>query len=227
MENSQELLSKIEGSEKFQTYLKLLLSYNQKFNLTSITKEREILIKHFLDSALGEDMIPENALVADVGAGAGFPSMPLKILREDLSFVLFESTGKKCEFLETVIKELSLSNVEIKKLRAEEAGRSQEYREKFDCCLARAVARMNTLAEYCLPLVKEGGRFLAYKGDAEEELVEAERAICILGGKTEKIQSFSLPEDMGKRQIVLIRKIKPTPAKYPRGQGKERRNPIL
>lgn len=224
MEKFSEYLKAVE-EEKFRAYEKLLLSYNQRFNLTSITDEREIQIKHFFDSVSGERFLPQGAHVVDVGAGAGFPSLPLKIFREDLSFTLIESTGKKCEFLKTAIKELGLENVEVRCMRAEDAGRG-DLREKFDCCVARAVAKMNTLSEYCLPLIKVGGIFLAYKGEAEEEMKEARNAISILGGKIGNTERFFLPEGMGSRTLILIEKNRPTPQKYPRGQGKERLKPI-
>lgn len=220
--------AEIEGeyAESFRIFRELLLSYNQKFNLTTLTDEREITVKHFLDSVSGESLFPKSALAAEVGSGAGFPSIPLKLIRRDLSFTLFEATGKKCDFLRIVSQRLDLS-LDVRHLRAEEAGRAEEFREKFDVCCARAVARLNTLAEYCLPLVKVGGRFLAYKGPCEEEVKEAEKAIALLGGKVESVLSFSLPDGFGERSIVVLKKVKPTPAKYPRGRGKERSEPLL
>ena len=216
-----------EFIEQFSRFRALLIEYNSRFNLTSLTEEKEILYKHFFDSVSGEQFFSEGANVADVGAGAGFPSLPLKIVRPDLKFSLFESTGKKCEFLKKASAELSLTNVKVQNMRAEDAGRDLEVREQFDVCCARAVARLNTLAEYCLPLVKKGGRFIAYKGQAEEELKEAENAIRLLGGEIEDVLRFSLPEDMGDRAIIVIKKVAATPKQYPRGQGKERSKPIL
>ena len=216
-----------EFAEPFERFRSLLIEYNGRFNLTSLTGEKEILYKHFLDSVSGEQFFPEGAEVADVGAGAGFPSLPLKIVRPDLKFSLFESTGKKCEFLKKASAELALSDVRVQNMRAEDAGRDPGFREKFDVCCARAVARLNTLAEYCLPLVKKGGRFVAYKGQAEEELKEAEHAIKLLGGEVEEVLNFSLPEDMGERAVIVVKKVSATPAKYPRGQGKERSKPLL
>ncbi|MDE6411522.1 MAG: 16S rRNA (guanine(527)-N(7))-methyltransferase RsmG [Clostridia bacterium] len=220
-------LNIINGEKKalFEKYFALLTEYNARFNLTAITKKEEVFEKHFLDSVLGESLFPENASVLEVGSGAGFPSLPLKILRDDLSFTLVESTGKKCEFLKVAVKELSLSGVTILNERAETLARDSLYREKFDVCCARAVARMNTLSEYCLPFVKTGGAFVAYKGDADEELKEAENAIKKLGGKTALSYRYSLPNH-GVRTLIKIDKIKQTPALYPRGQGKERKNPL-
>lgn len=213
-----------EKSEKFSRFGELLLSYNEKFNLTALTQEREILIKHYLDSLAGEALIPQNSTVAEIGSGAGFPSLPIAVAREDLSFTLIESTGKKCEFLKTAVRELGLGKAEVLHMRAEEGARTP-LRETFDVCIARAVAPLNTLLEYCLPYVRTGGLFLAWKG-SEDELKGCTRALALLGGKTERVLKFSLPEGYGERAILAFRKLKETPAKYPRGNGKERRDPL-
>lgn len=147
------------------------------------------------------------------------------IVREDLTFTLIESTGKKCEFLNVVIKELNL-NATVLCERAETAAKKAEYREQYDVCCARAVARLNTLSEYCLPFVKKGGAFIAYKGNAEEEIEESSRAIALLGGKKAEKICYDLPEGYGERTLVVIGKISSTPEKYPRGQGKERSKPL-
>lgn len=218
----------IDGQkERLQLFRSLLLEYNKSFNLTSITEEKEIYYKHFLDSVVGERFFPQGARVCEVGSGAGFPSLPLKIVREDLSFTLIESTGKKCDFLRLAVEKLSLRGVVVLQTRAEEAGRSALYRESFDVCCARAVAAMNTLAEYCLPLVRKGGRMVAYKGVAEEEVRAAEKAIFLLGGKRAELHRYSLPEGYGERSLVVVEKEKQTPENYPRGRGKERSHPIL
>lgn len=223
LEKTQNLLN--AHSEVFERFLRLLLRYNEKYNLTAITEEREIWAKHFFDSVAGEHLFPEGASVLEVGSGAGFPSIPLMLVRPDLTFTLVESTKKKCDFLAAAKEQLSLP-AEILPMRAEDAARG-EWREKFDVSVARAVARLNTLAEYCLPFAKEGGVFLAYKGgNAEEELKEAGRAISLLGGGGVSIFPYSLPEGMGERTIVAVKKICPTPAKYPRGRGKERSMPL-
>jgi len=223
----QSTFEKITGEkkEKFDLYRNLILEYNEKYNLTTILEEKEMLYKHFLDSACGEFLIKEGAHVAEIGSGAGFPSIPLKILRDDLSFTLFESVGKKCDFLRVVVDKLALTNVNIYTMRAEDAARKEEFREKFDVVTARAVARMNTLSEYCLPFVKKGGVFIAYKG-GEEEIIEAKKACKILGGEIEKVYQYNLPENYGERTLALVKKVAPTPPKYPRGQGKERKNPL-
>ena len=214
-----------EKKEQFSRFFALLSQYNARFNLTAITEENEVYEKHFLDSVLGEALFPKNAHVLEVGSGAGFPSLPLKICRDDLSFTLVESTGKKCEFLKTAVRELSLSNVTVLNGRAEELAKDPLYREKYDICCARAVARLNTLAEYCLPFVKVGGAMIAYKADADEEVKEAKNAIEKLGGKEVKVFRYSLPAS-GNRTLVYIPKGRPTPKLYPRGQGKERKNPL-
>lgn len=215
-----------EKKEKFGLFRALLLEYNEKYNLTSITDEKDVFYKHFLDSSAGSRLFKENSSVAEVGSGAGFPSVVLKILREDLSFTLFESVGKKCDFLRVVVDNLQLKGMNIVNIRAEDAAREEKYRERFDYCVARAVARMNTLSEYCLPLVKKGGSFVAYKSGDLSEISEAESAYGILGGKKKAVYAYSLPEGYGERTLAVIGKIKPTPAKYPRGNGKERKSPL-
>lgn len=215
-----------EKKEKFGLFRALLLEYNEKYNLTSITDEKGVFYKHFLDSSAGSRLFKENSSVAEVGSGAGFPSVVLKILREDLSFTLFESVGKKCDFLRVVVDNLQLKGMNIVNIRAEDAAREEKYRERFDYCVARAVARMNTLSEYCLPLVKKGGSFVAYKSGDLSEISEAESAYGILGGKKKEVYAYSLPEGYGERTLAVIGKIKPTPAKYPRGNGKERKYPL-
>ena len=221
---SQEVF--VNKREIFEKFRLLLLEYNEKYNLTSILDEKEIYYKHFLDSALGADLFSKNARVAEVGSGAGFPSMVLKILRPDLQLDLFESISKKCEFLKVVVDKLGFTNVHIYNLRAEESGKDKNFRERYDFVTARAVARMNTLCEYCMPLVKVGGKFIAYKSGNCEEIDEAQNAIKTLGGKKQALFSYSLPEEFGARTLAVIEKIKPTPPRYPRGQGKERKNPL-
>lgn len=215
-----------EMKERFDAFKNLLLFYNNKFNLTAITDEKEIYIKHFLDCVAGDMFFGENVSVVEIGSGGGFPSVPLKLIRGDLKFTLVESTGKKCEYLKAVVDNLKLDCVQVVNARAEEIGKDKKYREKFDVCTARAVARLNTLAEYCLPFVKLGGRFIAYKGNCSEEIEEAKKAIDILGGEIEHVEKYELPNGEA-RTLAVIKKVKHTPEKYPRGQGKERKNPIL
>lgn len=213
-------------AELFEKYFNLLIEYNQKFNITAITDKKEVYVKHFIDSILVVDkfITKENLSMIDVGSGGGFPAIPVKIMRDDLSLTLLEATGKKCEFLKTVVKELGLKNVTVINDRAETLAKNENYREKFDICSARAVARLNTLCEYCMPFVKVDGNFIAYKGDAEEEVTEALNAVKILGGKVEKSYLYEL--DGAKRTLVKIKKTKNTDKKYPRGNGKERKNPL-
>ena len=215
-----------EYKEKFELYRALILEYNQRYNLTTILEEKDMYFKHFLDSAAGAELFKKDGKVAEIGSGAGFPSIPLKILREDLSFDLFESVGKKCEFLHAVVDKFGFRGMHIYNIRAEDAARDQKFREKYDHATARAVARMNTLSEYCLPFVKVGGSFIAYKSGEMEEIKEAESAYKALGGKCEKVLPYSLPENYGERVLAVIKKTKNTPPRYPRGQGKERKQPL-
>lgn len=223
--NHYRELVKKEYCDKFNVLLETLVEYNKMFNLTAITQKDDIINKHFIDSCTGEAYFPHGAAVAEIGSGGGFPSLPLKIIRDDLTFTLVESTAKKCRYLDICVDKLGLKGVTVENMRAEDGGKDVKFREKFDCCVARAVARLNTLCEYCMPYVKVGGRFIAYKGDAQEELKEAQRAIKVLGGELEKADSFDLNGE--KRTIVVIRKVAHTPKIYPRGQGKDRKNPIV
>ena len=212
--------------EEFEKFRALLLEYNEKYNLTSITEEKDIYYKHFLDSVIGERFFKEGARVCEIGSGAGFPSIPLKIIRPDLRLDLFESVGKKCAFLQAVVDNFQFKDVHIYNIRAEEGAKSVDFREKYDHATARAVARMNTLSEYCLPFVKVGGSFVAYKSGDTTEIDEAKSAYKILGARLKGIETYALPENYGERSIAVIEKIKTTPMKYPRGQGKERKQPL-
>ena len=224
----QNTIEKITGEkkEKFALFKSLLLEYNERFNLTTITEEKDIFYKHFVDSAVGEPLFHKGAKVVEVGSGAGFPSLVLKILREDLSFTLIESVGKKCEFLKVAVDKLDLKEMYICNKRAEEVAKDPLYREQFDYAVARAVARMNSLSEYCLPLVKVGGKFIAYKSGDVTEIEEAKSAYKILGGTLKEVKYYALPEEYGERTLAVVEKIKKTPEKYPRGQGKELKNPL-
>lgn len=215
-----------EKKERLECFRALLLEYNGRYNLTAITEERDIYYKHFLDSAAGMDLFKKGARAAEIGSGAGFPSMVLKILRDDLQFDLFESVGKKCEFLRAAVDKLQLKDVHIYNIRAEDAARDKKFRERYDVVTARAVARMNTLSEYCLPFVKIGGEFIAYKSGDTVEIKEAETAYFTLGGKLSAVYEYSLPEGYGERVLAVVKKVKETPTAYPRGQGKERKNPL-
>jgi 16S rRNA (guanine527-N7)-methyltransferase len=211
--------------EQFEKLFNLLINYNKMLNLTSIIDKNNAYEKHFLDSIVGEQLFKNGAKVVEIGSGGGFPSIPLKIVRDDLDFTLIESTGKKCTYLQTCVDNFDFKNVKVMNIRAEDGGKDKLLREKFDVAVARAVARLNSLCEYCMPFVKVGGIFVAYKGDVEEELNEAQNAIKILGGKVENLIQYNLPSG-DKRSLVVIKKVAPTPPKYPRGQGKERKSPL-
>ena len=211
-----------EKEELLERFFAFLSQENEKYNLTAVTDREEVYCKHFADSLLVVDKLKSGTLL-DVGSGGGMPAVPLAVAREDISFTLLEATGKKCEFLKRAISLLGLRNAAVVNGRAEELAKG-EMREKFDTVTARAVARLNTLSEYCLPFVKVGGTFVAYKGNAEEEIKEAERAISLLGGRLKESCAFSLGG--AKRTVLFIGKERPTPAQYPRGRGKERKNPL-
>ena len=210
----------------FEAYFSLLTAYNGRFNLTAITQREEVVHKHFYDSLAGEAFFPVGAEAVEIGSGAGFPSVPLKIVRPDISFTLVESTGKKCEFLRAAAAELRLEGVNIVHARAEELAKDDRFRGRYAVACARAVAPLPTLAEYCLPFVRVGGRFLAYKGGSEET-ERGEKAIFTLGGGKPRTISYELPEGYGARKLVIAEKLRATPEKYPRGQGKERSAPIV
>lgn len=215
-----------ETEKKLDLFKDILKEYNEKFNLTSITDDDGIYEKHFADSLKGEEFFSLGANVLEVGSGGGFPSVPLKIARPDLKFTLTEATEKKCVYLKIVGEKLGFDNFTVINGRAEELGKEEKYREKYDIVTARAVARLNVLSEYCLPFVKKGGYFVAYKGDAEEEIKEALSAIGILGGEIANVKKFVLSEKSGTRNIVVIKKIKNTPSEYPRKNGAIKKNPL-
>lgn len=207
----------------FEIYYQTLIEYNNKFNITAITEKEEVVLKHFVDSALGCGKVCGQTYI-DIGSGGGFPALPVKILNDKLKVTLVEATGKKCEFLKEVVRRIGLTDVNVVNARAEDLAKDENFREQFDVCTARAVARLNTLCEYCMPFVKVGGKFVAYKGDAVEEVKESEKAVSILGGKIKENYIYSL--DDAKRSLVVIDKISKTDKKYPRGNGKERKNPL-
>lgn len=208
--------------EQFQKYFELLAEWNEKMNLTAITDESGVALKHFADSLslLNFVDIPQNSSIADVGTGAGFPGVVLKIARPDIKLTLIDSLNKRLVFLGEVCAQLGIE-AELIHSRAEDGARDEKLRESFDFAVSRAVARMNVLSEYCLPYVKVGGAFCAMKGaQANEEFKESLNAINTLGGKLEKKYFFELPENGGERAIAVVRKVKNTPQKYPRQSGK-------
>ncbi|MBQ7036662.1 MAG: 16S rRNA (guanine(527)-N(7))-methyltransferase RsmG [Clostridia bacterium] len=213
-----------EMIEKFALYEKLLLEWNEKMNLTAITAHDEVVNKHFVDSISCQSLLPKGATLADVGTGAGFPGLPLKIVRPDIKVTLIDALQKRLTFLDTVIEALGLSDIETVHLRAEDAGRTK-MRESFDAVTARAVANLPVLCEYCLPLVKKGGVFLALKGrDGAEEAKNSAKALKILGGKIEEIYDKSW-QDM-EHVVIAVRKEGQTPSAYPRKAGKPQKSPI-
>lgn len=221
-----------EQEEQFKIYFKELIETNKVVNLTRITEENDVYLKHFFDSVtplftFGE-VFKDGSSLCDVGAGAGFPSIPLKILMPSLKVTIVDSLAKRLKFLESLIKKLNLSDVELVHGRAEDVGQNPKYREKFDLVTARAVANMTVLSEYCLPLVKKGGYFVALKGPkAADELTDSQKALSVLGGKLIKDEELTLPDSDEERTLVLVEKVKNTPKKYPRQAGTPRRKPIV
>lgn len=214
--------------DQFSHYAELLIEWNLRFNLTSIVDPREIVIKHFLDSLSAARAIPLGSTrLIDVGAGAGFPGLPIKVTRPDVSLVLVEATRKKCAFLQAVINELKLDSTALVNARAEEAGRLEEHREQYEVAIARAVAELPTLIEYLLPFVKIGGVAVAQKSrEAEKETQRAAAAIAALGGRLRAVTPVIVPGLNEQRSLVIVEKIDRTPEKYPRRAGVPAKKPL-
>lgn len=214
--------------DQFGKYKELLLSWNEKINLTAITQSDEINTKHFVDSLYGLKFMEAGKSIIDVGTGAGFPGLPLKILKPELSLTLLDSLNKRLNFLKDVTDKLDLKDVTFVHSRAEDgATKNSPLRESFDVAVSRAVANLSVLAEYCLPYVKVGGVFLAYKGgDADTELADADNAIITLGGEVTGTFRYTIPETDITHSIIVIKKVKSTPDKYPRLQGKIKKQPL-
>ncbi|MDW8563651.1 16S rRNA (guanine(527)-N(7))-methyltransferase RsmG [Staphylococcus shinii] len=215
--------------QQFQTYYQMLIEWNEKMNLTSITEEHEVYLKHFYDSIAASfytDLTKE-LTICDIGAGAGFPSIPLKIIFPNLKVTIVDSLNKRIHFLNQLADALDLENVSFVHDRAETYGKG-DYRESYDIVTARAVARLSVLSELCIPLVKKGGQFIALKSSkGEEELEEARFGIGVLGGKVLDTISYELPENAGERQMIIIDKRSQTPKKYPRKPGTPNKSPLL
>lgn len=225
-----------EEIRAFQVYATMLKEKNKVMNLTAVDDDKGIAMKHFIDSLTLCPYIREEEAKAkggktltfiDVGTGAGFPGLPVKISCPELSVTLMDSLEKRLNFLNEVITALGLKDCSTVHSRAEDAGRNKKYREKYDIVTARAVARLSVLAEYCLPLVKVGGVFLAMKSHSEEEEQDAAKAIALLGGTIEKSDTFKLPGTDMERTIIVVRKIRPTPARFPRKAGTPSKTPIV
>ena len=218
--------------KQFLTYYKNLVLWNQVMNLTAITDMEEVYTKHFVDSlsfikAISGQAMPEGSRLIDVGTGAGFPGLPLAIVYPGLQVTLMDSLNKRIRFLDDTVEQLGLANIRTVHARAEELARNKQHREQYDLCCSRAVANISTLSEYCLPFIKQGGLFISYKSEkAEEELKESGKAVTILGGKLEDKIRFILPGTDYQRILLLIRKIKATPGKYPRKAGTPSKEPL-
>lgn len=218
-----------DQKSQFDLYYELLIEWNRIMNLTGITDYDEVNLKHFTDSLTVSriiDMAQINTLI-DVGTGAGFPGIPIKIAFPHIKVYLLDSLNKRIKFLNEVIKKLGLKNIYAFHGRAEDFAKDRQYREKFDVCVSRAVANLSTLSEYCIPFVKTGGYFVSYKGgDSDEEVIRSENAITLLGGEIENTDRFFLPDtDMG-RTLIKIRKRKSTPNRYPRKAGIPSKEPL-
>ena len=216
-----------EQIKKFMNYMNLLLEWNEKINLTAITQPDEVKLKHFVDSLTVLKYINDDYKVIDIGTGAGFPGIPLKIMNENTKITLLDSLNKRINFLNIVIETLNLRNIQAIHGRAEEIARNKLYREKYDVAVSRAVANLSTLTEYMLPFVKVGGKCICMKGaNVNEELERAQNAIKELGGEIERVDNFYLSDNDNERNIIVIKKIKETNPKYPRKAGTPSKEPL-
>ena len=217
---------------QFIRYYELLLEWNEKINLTAITEPADVAVKHFADSLLALKMLPDdnwqNKKMIDIGTGAGFPAIPLKIMKQSLDVILFDSLQKRLNFLDTVCQELALANIRTVHGRAEDSGQDKTMREQYDIACARAVAKMPVLLEYTLPFVKVGGYFIALKGpELDDELVQSQKALQTLGGEIKNVGHFTLSDGTYTRNIALIQKVKSTPKTHPRKAGTPQKKPLL
>lgn len=218
-----------EQLKAFHTYYELLIEWNQKMNLTAITEPQEVAVKHMIDSLSCYDrtVFKPDCSMIDVGTGAGFPGLPLKIMHPSFRLTLLDSLNKRVNFLQCVVQALGLHGVEVIHSRAEDGARQKPFRELFDVAVSRAVARLNVLCELCLPFLKVGGYFVALKGaQHQQELDEAKNAIALLGGRLERVQAVKLPDIEDSRAVIYIKKVKPTINLYPRRPGLPEKNPL-
>jgi 16S rRNA (guanine527-N7)-methyltransferase len=214
--------------QQFIDYYELLIKWNEVMNLTAITEFSEVIQKHFIDSlTIVKVYHPEKDKILDMGTGAGFPGIPVKIAFPDTNVVLLDSLNKRINFLDEVISKLNLEGISAVHARAEDLARNIQYRESFDLCVSRAVARLSTLSEYCIPYVRKGGYFIAYKsGKVEEELSMSENALKVLGTEIKEVSSFLLPDTDMERSLIVIHKTVQTSKKYPRSAGKPGKEPL-
>ena len=211
--------------EKFYNYMVEILEWNNKVNLTAIKEEKEFIIKHYIDSLIISKYIKEDCKIIDIGTGAGFPGIPLKLLNEKIDITLIDSVNKKLNVIKNITEKMNLNKIQIIHTRAEDLAIKKEFREKYDIATTRAVSNFCTILEYMLPFLKVGGKAICMKGpNFKEELEESKKAIEILGGELERVDTFNI--DDATRNIVIIKKIKNTPNKYPRSQGKPLKEPI-
>ena len=216
-----------EQLQKFYQYMNLLIEWNEKINLTAIVEPKEIILKHFIDSLTIIKYIEPNKSVIDIGTGAGFPGIPVKIMREDLDITLLDSLNKRIHFLNEVIQKLELKNITAIHARIEEFAKNKQYREAFDVATSRAVANLTTLSEYMLPMVDLKGMAICMKGsEINEEVSKSKNSIKLLGGKIDKIEEFTLPKSDNGRNLILIKKERQTPGKYPRKPGIPSKEPL-
>ena len=216
-----------EQLQKFYQYMNILIEWNEKMNLTAIVEPKEIVLKHFIDSLTIIKYIDQNKTVIDIGTGAGFPGIPIKIVRNDLKITLLDSLNKRVNFLNEVIKELKLENINAVHARIEEYAKNKQYRETYDIATSRAVANLTTLSEYMLPMVKVNGTAICMKGsDINQEVLKSKNSINILGGELSKIEEFILPKSDYRRNLIMIKKTKQTPKKYPRKPGIPSKEPL-
>ena len=230
LEELKKINLKIEKEEikKFYEYMKILIEWNEKINLTAIKDEKEIIIKHFIDSLTINKYIGNAESMVDVGTGAGFPGIPIKIVNKNLKVILVDSLNKRINFLNEVIEKLDLQNIKTVHARAEDLGKDKQYRESFDVVTSRAVANMTVLTEYLLPLTKIGGNCICMKGaEIEDELENAKYAIKLLGGKVVKVEKIEISDEHMGRNIILIKKQENTPNQYPRKAGIPLKKPLL